>query len=63
VYENSTQVLVVPESAAGFPAGRGFPRGLKPVTEAAKKMGKGFVVWFEPERVYEGTWLDREHPE
>jgi len=40
-----------------------FPRGLKPVTEAAKKWGKGFVVWFEPERVYEGTRLDREHPE
>ena len=38
-----------------------FPRGLKPVTEAAKKWGQGFVVWFEPERVYEGTWLDREH--
>jgi alpha-galactosidase len=41
-----------------------FPRGLKPVTEAAKKWGgKGFVLWFEPERVYEATWLDREHPE
>ena len=38
-----------------------FPRGLKPVTEAAKKQGQGFVVWFEPERVYEGTRLDREH--
>jgi len=40
---------------------KNFPRGLKPVTEAAKKLGQGFVVWFEPERVYEGTWLDREH--
>jgi alpha-galactosidase len=40
---------------------KNFPRGLKPVTEAAKKFGQGFVVWFEPERVYEGTWLDREH--
>jgi alpha-galactosidase len=40
-----------------------FPRGLKPVTEAARKWGKGFVLWFEPERVYEGTRLDREHPE
>ncbi len=42
---------------------KNFPRGLKPVTEAAKEWGKGFVVWFEPERVYEGTRLDREHPE
>jgi len=40
-----------------------FPRGLKPVTEAARRWGKGFVVWFEPERVYEGTRLDREHPD
>ncbi len=41
-----------------------FPRGLKPVTDLARQWGgKGFVVWFEPERVYEGTWLDREHPE
>ncbi len=40
---------------------KNFPRGLKPVTEAARKYGQGFVLWFEPERVYEGTWLDREH--
>ena len=39
-----------------------FPRGLKPVTDAARRWGKGFVLWFEPERVYEGTRLDREHP-
>ena len=42
---------------------KNFPRGLKPVTEAARKYGQGFVVWFEPERVYEGTWLDRERKE
>jgi alpha-galactosidase len=43
---------------------KNFPRGLKPVTEAAKNWdGKGFVLWFEPERVYEGTWLDVEHPD
>jgi alpha-galactosidase len=41
-----------------------FPRGLRPVTDATRKWGgKGFVLWFEPERVYEATWLDREHPE
>jgi len=42
---------------------KNFPRGLKPVTEAARRWGKGFVVWFEPERVYQGTMLDREHPD
>jgi alpha-galactosidase len=40
---------------------KNFPNGLKPVTAAARKYGSGFVLWFEPERVYEGTWLDREH--
>jgi alpha-galactosidase len=41
-----------------------FPHGLRPVTDAARRWGgKGFVIWFEPERVYEGTWLDRQHPE
>jgi len=40
-----------------------FPRGFKPVTDAARALGKGFVLWFEPERVYEGTRIEREHPE
>ncbi len=40
-----------------------FPRGLRPIADAAKAWGKGFVLWFEPERVYEGTRIDREHPE
>ena len=59
----------------GFPAGMGnygfpltmaespaFPRGLKPISEAAKKEGMGFLVWFEPERVAPGTYLAKEHP-
>ncbi len=41
-----------------------FPRGIRPISDAARAWGgKGFVLWFEPERVYEGTKLDREHPE
>jgi len=61
-YENATRSWW---SGVGswFPSRTRFPRGLKPVTDAARKWGKGFVVWFEPERVYEETWLDREHPE
>ena len=39
-----------------------FPRGLKPIGDAARSRGKQFVLWFEPERVYEGTRIDREHP-
>ena len=40
-----------------------FPDGLKPIGEAARRAGIRFGMWFEPERVGEGTRLDREHPE
>jgi len=58
-------------STGGFPLGMGtwdpdptrFPRGLKPVAEAAHKAGFKFLVWFEPERVMPGTWLREKHPE
>jgi len=42
---------------------KNFPNGLRPVSDALKKNGMGFLLWFEPERVFEGTALDREHPE
>jgi alpha-galactosidase len=40
-----------------------FPDGLEPVGQAAKRAGIKFGMWFEPERVCEGTLLDREHPD
>lgn len=40
-----------------------FPNGLKPMADDMHKEGAKFMVWFEPERVYEGTIIDREHPE
>lgn len=40
-----------------------FPRGLKPLGDAAHKAGMTFVLWFEPQRVQEGTIIDREHPQ
>ncbi|NOY61087.1 MAG: alpha-galactosidase [Calditrichaeota bacterium] len=40
-----------------------FPHGLKPVADAVNKMGLKLILWFEPERVFAGTWVDREHPE
>jgi len=46
-----------------FPRRDGFPNGLKPVSDALRKMDMGFILWFEPERVYRDTWLDREHPD
>jgi alpha-galactosidase len=55
----------------GFPEGTGtwepdpvkYPHGLKPVGDAAKAAGIGFLLWFEPERVHPGSKIDREHPE
>ena len=40
-----------------------FPDGLKPVTDAVHQTGAKFMLWFEPERVMEGTQIYREHPE
>ena len=40
-----------------------FPRGLKPLSDAAHSIGAKFMVWFEPERVYDGSRLVKEHPE
>lgn len=40
-----------------------FPRGLKPVADEVHKVGAKFMVWFEPERVIEGTQWAMEHPE
>jgi alpha-galactosidase len=52
----------------GFPIQRAeppdrFPRGLRPIGDAAHKEGMGFLVWFEPERVAARTELTKEHPE
>ena len=40
-----------------------YPRGLGPVGKRAKEAGMAFLTWFEPERVYPGTWLAEHHPE
>jgi alpha-galactosidase len=55
----------------GFPEGTGnwepdlvkYPRGLKPVGEAAHAAGLEYLLWFEPERVHFGTKVEKEHPE
>jgi alpha-galactosidase len=40
-----------------------FPRGLRPISNAAHAAGMRFVLWVEPERVHRGTPIEREHPE
>lgn len=55
----------------GWPSGVGtwtirkdhFPNGLKPLSDAAEAAEMKFLLWFEPERVYQGSWLDTEHPD
>lgn len=46
-----------PHGVGNFRFSAGFPRGLKPVTDEVHKAGLKFVLWFEPERVYEGSDL------
>lgn len=38
-----------------------FPRGLKPLADEVRRHGMAFGLWFEPERVGEGTEVFREH--
>lgn len=46
-----------------YPNPTAFPRGLRPISDAAHRAGKRLLVWLEPERVYVGTRIHREHPE
>jgi alpha-galactosidase len=52
----------------GFPIERAephdrFPAGLKPIGDAVHQDGMQFLVWFEPERVYKGSYIFDEHPD
>lgn len=40
-----------------------FPGGLRPISDYAHARNVDIIVWFEPERVTEGTWLAEQHPE
>ncbi len=46
-----------PHGVGNFRFSPGFPNGLKPVSDYVHEKGMKFVVWFEPERVYEGSDL------
>ena len=39
------------------------PTGCGRCPSTSAESGRGLLVWFEPERVRPGTWLDLEHPE
>lgn len=40
-----------------------WPNGLGPVGEKCDENGIKFLLWFEPERVADGSWLAENHPE
>ena len=40
-----------------------WPNGLDPVGKKCDENGIKFLLWFEPERVSDGSWLETEHPE
>ena len=40
-----------------------FPNGLKAISDHAHSKNVKTLLWFEPERVYPGTWLATNHPE
>lgn len=42
---------------------KGFPNGLRPVSDEARRLGMKFLLWFEPERFAYGTQTEAEHPE
>ena len=46
-----------------FPDPAAYPRGFKPIGDAAQAAGLGFLLWVEPERAFEGTQMVREHPD
>jgi alpha-galactosidase len=40
-----------------------FPHGFRPITDLAHTHGAKTIVWFEPERVTQGSWLWENHQE
>ena len=40
-----------------------FPNGFRKISKRVTENGANLLVWFEPERIYAGSKLDKEHPE
>lgn len=40
-----------------------YPGGIRQMSDYVHERGLQQIVWFEPERVYSGTWLALNHPE
>jgi alpha-galactosidase len=51
-----------PNTGTWEPDAKRFPAGLRAISDYAQKQGVKTLVWFEPERVANGTWLSENHP-
>lgn len=40
-----------------------FPNGLAPIGQACRDNDIDFLLWFEPERVHDGSWIETHRPE
>jgi alpha-galactosidase len=56
-----TRIWWQPDSWKADPAR--FDHGLRAVDDAVHAEGRKTIVWFEPERVVTGSWLEKNHPE
>ena len=50
-----------PKTGTWEPDTARFPRGLRAISDHAHGKGVKTLVWFEPERVAQGTWLAQNH--
>lgn len=40
-----------------------FPNGIRAISDYAHSKGVKTLLWFEPETIYPGTWLTKNHPD
>lgn len=52
-----------PQTGTWIPNPDRLPRGFGPIGKKCEENGIRLLLWFEPERVRPGTWLDRERPQ
>ncbi len=52
-----------PETGTWDPDPTRFPNGIKPLSDILHQNNAKLILWFEPERVYSGTWLAINHPD
>ncbi len=52
-----------PKTGTWEPDLKRFPGGLRAISDHAQTVGVKTLVWFEPERVAQGTWIADNHPD